>query len=156
MFIKKIAPIAALLTGLGVAHVLANDIEPTKEKYTSPFTLTPIVLDGSLSEWGGVGQIVDPKVAVPKGSGGTANANYVLFEEYAGGTWTGPDDQTSAVQGSYVAASVYFVFVATGDYQPPVELLRFITPFGVRHFNDQVTVRGIAWEDSAVYRAYVT
>ncbi|MBK7703376.1 MAG: peptide-N-glycosidase [bacterium] len=50
----------------------------------------------------------------------------------------------------------YQGIVATGDYQPPVELLRFITPFGVRHFNDQVTVRGIAWEDSAVYRADVT
>ena len=50
----------------------------------------------------------------------------------------------------------YQGIVATGDYQPPVEMLRFITPFGVRHFNDQVTVRGIAWEDSAVYRADVT
>ncbi|MDO9171176.1 MAG: PNGase F N-terminal domain-containing protein, partial [bacterium] len=51
---------------------------------------------------------------------------------------------------------IYQGIVATGDYQPPVELLRFITPFGVRHFNDQVTVCGIAWEDSAVYRADVT
>src|SRR5439155_5184944 len=33
-----------------------------------------------------------------------------------GGTWTGPDDQTSAVQIAYDADNVYFGFVVTDDY----------------------------------------
>jgi hypothetical protein len=41
--------------------------------------------------------LADPKFAVPKFSGTNDSPNYVLFEEYNGGTWTGPDDQTSAV-----------------------------------------------------------
>jgi hypothetical protein len=50
----------------------------------------------------------------------------------------------------------YQGMVATAAYQPPVELIRFITPFGVRQYNEQVKVRGLAWEDSTVYRVDVT
>jgi hypothetical protein len=50
----------------------------------------------------------------------------------------------------------YQGIVATDAYQPPVELIRFITPFGVRQYNEQVKVRGITWEDSTVYRLDVT
>lgn len=46
--------------------------------------------------------------------------------------------------------------VATPGYEPPLEVLRFITPFGIRHYNDQVKVSGITWEDSVVYKADVT
>lgn len=94
----------------------ANDIEPGKDKYTAAYTLTPITLDGKMTEWAGAGVIADPKFAVPKGSGTGANPKYVLFEEYAGGTWTGPDDQTSAVQVVYDDNNVYFGFVVTDDY----------------------------------------
>jgi hypothetical protein len=45
---------------------------------------------------------------------------------------------------------------ATEDYLPPLELLRFLTPFGVGHFNGQVQVKGQVWADSAVYRQEVT
>ncbi len=44
----------------------------------------------------------------------------------------------------------------TETYQPPIELIRFITSFGVRHYNEQVKVRGLSWEDSTVYRVDVT
>lgn len=44
----------------------------------------------------------------------------------------------------------------TPDYLPPIELMRIITPFGVRHYNEQVKVEGLAWADSAVYRMDVT
>src|SRR5215470_5792267 len=92
----------------------ANDIEPGKEYYTVIRAPAPIVIDGNLSEWAGVPVLADPKFAVPKGSGSAGT--YVLFEEYAGGTWTGPDDQTSAVQVCYDADNVYFGFVVTDDY----------------------------------------
>src|SRR5882724_2646433 len=92
----------------------ANDIEPSKEFYTVVYRPNPVVLDGNLSEWAGVPVLADPKFAIPKGSG--AAGTYVLFEEYAGGTWTGPDDQTSAVQIVYDTDNVYFGFVVTDDY----------------------------------------
>lgn len=44
----------------------------------------------------------------------------------------------------------------TKNYEPPIELIRFITPFGVGHYNSQVTVNGIKWEDSIVYKQDVT
>jgi len=102
---------------LGSIPLLANDIEPGKESYTVIYAPKPIVLDGDLSEWSGVPVLADPKFAVPKYSGTNANPSYVLFEQYSGGTWTGPDDQTSAVQIVYDADNVYFGFVVTDDYQ---------------------------------------
>ncbi len=111
----KTLPVLALgLLGLNAAAI--NDIEPGKEYYTVVRTTTPIVLDGNLSEWTGVPVLADPKFATPKYSGTNASPNYVLFEEYNGGTWTGPDDQTSAVQVTYDADNVYFGFVVTDDY----------------------------------------
>src|SRR6185369_4811866 len=113
---RSSALLAILALFLVQLNIRANDIEPTKEFYTVPFASKPIVLDGDLSEWSGVPVLADPKFAVPKYSGTNASPNYVLFEEYAGGTWTGPDDQTSAVQIVYDADNVYFGFVVTDDY----------------------------------------
>src|SRR5207302_6561497 len=45
-----------------------------------------------------------------------ANPTYVLFEPYSGGTWTGPDDQTSAVEVVWDADNVYLGFIVTDDY----------------------------------------
>jgi hypothetical protein len=41
---------------------------------------------------------------------------------------------------------------ATDSYLPPLELMRFFTPFGVRHFNAQAKIKGYNWADSAVYK----
>ncbi|PYI88973.1 MAG: hypothetical protein DME26_02400, partial [Verrucomicrobia bacterium] len=98
----------------------ANDIEPGKEFYNAFRILNPVVIDGVLSEWTGVPVLADPKFAVPKYSGTNAQPNYVLFEPYQGGTWSGPDDQTSAVQVAYDSDNVYFGFVVTDDYHENV------------------------------------
>src|SRR5262249_28523426 len=108
------AALSAFVLCLSGGGLKGNDIEPTKEFYTVIRKPNPIVLDGDLSEWTGVPVLADPKFAIPKGSG--ASGTYVLFEEYAGGIWTGPDDQTSAVQIVYDADNVYFGFVVTDDY----------------------------------------
>jgi hypothetical protein len=50
----------------------------------------------------------------------------------------------------------YLGFTLTGGYRPPVELMRFITPFGIGHYNSQVTVKGISWEDSVTYKQDIT
>ena len=42
------------------------------------------------------------------------------------------------------------------DYMPIVELMRFFTPFGVRHFNDRVQIDGLEWADEAYYKMEVT
>jgi len=45
--------------------------------------------------------------------------------------------------------------VATDDFSPLVELIRFFTPFGIRKYNDQ-KVQGLKWEDSTYYKQDVT
>ncbi|MBC6613275.1 peptide-N-glycosidase [Hymenobacter sp. BT507] len=46
--------------------------------------------------------------------------------------------------------------VATEQYLPPLELMRFFTPFGVRAYNAASTIKGYNWADSAVFRQDVT
>ena len=41
-------------------------------------------------------------------------------------------------------------------YQPPVELMRFFTPFGVGKFNDRVQLDGMEWEEETYYKQEVT
>lgn len=109
---RCLLPLVALALLPPVAR--GNDIEPGKETYTATRAAGPIVLDGSLSEWAGVPVLSDPRFSIPKGSGD--NGTLVLFEEYQGGTWTGPDDHTSAVQVVYDVDNVYFGFVVTDEY----------------------------------------
>ncbi len=45
---------------------------------------------------------------------------------------------------------------ATDEYRPPVELVRFFTPFGVRNFNEKRSVPGLVWQDSAFYKQDIT
>ena len=42
------------------------------------------------------------------------------------------------------------------NYVPPVELMRFFTPFGVGHFNDRVKLDGLDWEEETFYKQEVT
>ncbi len=46
--------------------------------------------------------------------------------------------------------------VATEDYSPMVEIMRFFTSFGIGQFNDKATVFGQQWEDSTLYKQEVT
>ena len=41
-------------------------------------------------------------------------------------------------------------------YAPPVELMRFFTPFGVGHFNDRVKLDGLEWKEETLYKQEVT
>ena len=50
----------------------------------------------------------------------------------------------------------YQGMVATNDFTPLIELMRFFTPFGIRHYNNQVKVQGLKWEDSTYYKQDVT
>ncbi len=50
----------------------------------------------------------------------------------------------------------YHGVVATTNFLPLVEIMRFFTPFGIGHFNKQVSVYGQQWEDSTFYKQDVT
>lgn len=50
----------------------------------------------------------------------------------------------------------YQGMMATGSYQPPIELVRFFTPFGVGHFNERMAGYGIDWRDETFYRQEIT
>ncbi len=51
---------------------------------------------------------------------------------------------------------LYQGVVATVDYSPLVEIMRFFTSFGIGQFNDKVKVYGQQWEDSTLYKQEVT
>jgi len=44
----------------------------------------------------------------------------------------------------------------SGSYNPPVELMRFITSFGAGHYNNSVLIKGYEWEDEIIYRQDVS
>jgi hypothetical protein len=46
--------------------------------------------------------------------------------------------------------------VETKDYLPPLELMRFFTPFGVRHYNERSKIEGYNWADSVNYKQDIT
>lgn len=46
--------------------------------------------------------------------------------------------------------------VATDDYLPTVELMRFFTSFGIGQFNEKSKVYGQQWEDSTLYKQDVS
>ncbi|MEC5147821.1 PNGase F N-terminal domain-containing protein [Chitinophaga sp. 212800010-3] len=50
----------------------------------------------------------------------------------------------------------YQGMVATDNYLPALEILRFFTPFGVRQFNNQVKIAGYNWADSVIYKQDIT
>ena len=115
VMLNKRTTLLTAFAALGLqCTVSANDIEPGKEFYTAIKAPAPIVLDGDLSEWRGAALLADPRFSVPKGSGD--GGELVFFEEYNGGSWTGPDDQTSAVQVMYDDDNVYFGFTVTDEY----------------------------------------
>ncbi|MCV2361969.1 hypothetical protein LNV23_00730 [Paucibacter sp. DJ1R-11] len=45
--------------------------------------------------------------------------------------------------------------VATEDYAPLIELMRFFTPFGVKHYN-HLQLKGKTWHEAAPYRMDIT
>ena len=46
--------------------------------------------------------------------------------------------------------------VMTKDYLPPLELMRFFTPFGVGYYNNRSKIEGYNWADSATYKQDIT
>lgn len=114
MKILKLSFIISFIFIFSELLVYANDIQPGRETYSATLVADPIRLDGSLDEWGKYPKIIDPNFSVPKGTG--SNGKYVQYEEYGSGTWTGPDDQSLAIQIVYDSAAIYLGVIVTDDY----------------------------------------
>ncbi len=54
------------------------------------------------------------------------------------------------------AGNQYQGIIATPEYSPAVEWMRFFTPFGVGYFNNRRIISGYQWSDSAVFKQEVT
>lgn len=50
----------------------------------------------------------------------------------------------------------YQGIMAEEDYLPPVELVRFFTSFGARHFNDRVQIDGLEWTEENYYKMEIS
>ncbi len=50
----------------------------------------------------------------------------------------------------------YQGIVATENYSPQIELMRFFTSFGVGHFNDLRIINNYPWKDAAIYNQDIT
>jgi len=50
----------------------------------------------------------------------------------------------------------YQGIVKTEDYQPPVEIMRFFTSFGARHFNEKRAIEGYHWAEDVMYEQDVS
>jgi hypothetical protein len=50
----------------------------------------------------------------------------------------------------------YQGYTQTADYNPPIELMRFFTSFGVNHFNNLREINGYEWENEVVYNQEIS
>lgn len=46
--------------------------------------------------------------------------------------------------------------ISDNTFDPPIEIMRFFTPFGINHFNERRLVPGLKWENSVLYKQDVT
>ncbi len=67
--------------------------------------------------------------------------------------WDGLRDGMKTLPLYYDADSLDYQGVTVSEnYEPIVELVRFFTSFGVKHFNDRVKIKDIEWEDISIYK----
>ena len=117
--IAKYLPMLVALTSLSLClGAWANDMDPETENYTALKAPGPIELDGDLSEWGGANLLENPRFAIPKSTGweDASERDRVTHEEWADGTWDGPDDHSSTIRVMYDDESVYLGIIVTDDY----------------------------------------
>ena len=77
-----------------------------EDTYTAP--MASIVIDGDDSDWAGI----TPLTAVEFR---TADDEWVVFEEYDGGIWNGPDDHTSSVAFAWDVDALYLYILVVDD-----------------------------------------
>ena len=95
-----------------------NGIEPRYERYDAD--RKSIEVDGDLSDWAGV-TFIEPRFEASdnretgKGNSTIGDVTYSTFAEYAGGTWSGPDDHTTLTAVAWDQNGLYLGIVVTDD-----------------------------------------
>ncbi|MBW8686088.1 peptide-N-glycosidase [Chitinophaga sp. B61] len=115
------------------------------------------------------GTVIMKKVDLPDLSAGTLFAEVTEVSngdayDRTGSLFIVPTDKKSSfldgLKKGVAALPVYHEkyrgVVATNDYLPTIELMRFFTPFGVKEYNQKTRIKGYQWADSAVYRQDIT
>lgn len=111
MLKRTITSIAALALGCSPFIGRANDIESGKEEYKAAHKTIPHL--GTMSGWGGVTTYKGVQFHKVKGD---TSSELVTFEEYGGGTWTGPADQTVAFGVTWDEGNLYLGVIVTDEY----------------------------------------
>ena len=101
------AGVCSAFVFVGIASLSAQELTLTDEDMQYNAGMKSITVDGDISDWSGL----PVKKAIPFEQGG----ELVLFEEYGGGTWSGPEDHTSAVSFAWDADNLYVGVVVTDD-----------------------------------------
>ena len=95
--------VAAALRSL---PALANGIEEGRDAFSAG--VASIEVDGVAADWADIRFLGNVKFRAE-------NGKLVLFEEYAGGHWSGPDDHSSAVAFAWESDALYLGVVVTDD-----------------------------------------
>ncbi|TWW02600.1 peptide-N-glycosidase [Chitinophaga pinensis] len=115
------------------------------------------------------GTVILKKVKLPALNAGTVFAEVAEYSngdayDRTGSVFMIPKDKKQSfldgLKNGVTALPVYHEkyrgVIATDDYLPTLELMRFFTPFGVNHYNQKVRIKGYQWADSVVYRQDIT
>ena len=95
-----------------------NGVEPRYERYNAD--RKSIEVDGDLSDWAGV-SFIEPRFEASdnretgKGNSTIGDVTYSTFAEYAGGTWSGPEDHTTLTAVAWDQNGLYLGIVVTDD-----------------------------------------
>ncbi len=76
------------------------------DTYLAP--MASITIDGDDSDWAGIEPLTGIEFR-------TANDEWVVFEEYDGGVWNGPDDHTSSVAFAWEPDNLFVYILAVDD-----------------------------------------
>lgn len=94
------------LTLIIIGSADAQWIEEGLETYDA--SKAAISVDGDFSDWDGIEKLTGVEFK-------TANDEWVVFEEYNGGVWDGPDDQTVSVAFAWEADALYLGIKVVDD-----------------------------------------
>ena len=105
----RLSGVIALLFALavGMPYLTAQELSLSEADMKYDAQNASITLDGDASDWADL----EFKSQIPFEKGG----ELVLFEEYGGGTWSGPADHSSAVAFAWDASNLYIGVVITDD-----------------------------------------
>jgi hypothetical protein len=100
---SAIASFALTLIFLGSANA-GEWIE--QDTYLAP--MASITVDGDPSDWAGIETLTDVEFR-------TTADEWVVFEEYDGGVWNGPDDHSTSVAFAWDAEAIYVYIMVVDD-----------------------------------------